>query len=169
MARQRGTRDAWTGRSGQLAVMAELVFRQCNVAIPEVDVGTDVFAFHDEREEIARVQVKSGQARRYKKEQGYTVQFALPMRQLQQPDEPELHYALAVRLEGQWVDFLLISRKEFNAYRNSERRFATENLTTRELVLSMQFRPTQVLCGEVDLTGHRNAWDRLPPLYPLLG
>jgi hypothetical protein len=28
-----------TGRSGHLAVMAELLARGCNVAIPEVDVG----------------------------------------------------------------------------------------------------------------------------------
>jgi hypothetical protein len=149
--------------------MAELVFRQCNVAIPEVDVGTDVFAFHDEREQIARLQIKSGQAKRYKKGQGYAAQFAIPTLQLEHVGSPPLHYVLAIRLEGQWVDYLIISREEFNAYRDSERRFGTENRTTRELVLSIQFRPTQVLCGEVDLTNHRNAWDRLPPLHPLLG
>ena len=42
MAGQRGPRDTYTGRSGQMAVMAELLFRRCNAAIPEVDVGTDV-------------------------------------------------------------------------------------------------------------------------------
>jgi len=149
--------------------MAELVFRQCNVAIPEVDVGTDVFAFLDERDVIARLQVKSGQAKRYKKEQGFRVQFAIPMRQLERAAPPPLHYVLAVRLDGQWIDFLIINRAELNAYRNGPRQFGTENRTTSELLLSMQFRPTQVLCGEVDLTGHRNAWDRLPPLHPLPG
>lgn len=169
MARQRGTQDAWTGRSGQLAVLAELIFRQCNAAIPEVDVGTDVFAFHDESEEVGRLQVKTGQAKRYKKEQGYSVQFAIPLRQLEKRDWPRLHYVLAVRLEGQWVDFLLIGRPELRAYRNGPSRFGTENVTTRELVLSIQFRPTGVVCGEVDLTPHRNAWAHLPPLHVATG
>ena len=50
MSRQR----TYTGRSGQMAVVAELLFQQCNAAVPEVDYGTDVFAFQDEREEAAR-------------------------------------------------------------------------------------------------------------------
>ncbi|MGH7224944.1 MAG: hypothetical protein ACRELF_17105 [Gemmataceae bacterium] len=74
MAQQRRTHDAYTGRSGQMAVMAELLLQHCNVAIPEVDVGTDVFAFHDAREEVARVQVKTAQAKRYKQGQGYAAQ-----------------------------------------------------------------------------------------------
>ena len=32
-------RGAYTGRSGQMAVIAELLNRGCNAAIPEVDVG----------------------------------------------------------------------------------------------------------------------------------
>lgn len=55
MSRQR----AYTGHSGQMAVMAELLHRQCNVAVPDVDYGTDVFAFHDDREDVARIQVKA--------------------------------------------------------------------------------------------------------------
>jgi hypothetical protein len=33
----------YTGKSGQLAVMAELVSRGYNVAVPEVDAGDDIF------------------------------------------------------------------------------------------------------------------------------
>ena len=40
-----------------MAVMAELLFRKCNVAVPIIDLGTDTFAFRDDREEVARVQV----------------------------------------------------------------------------------------------------------------
>jgi hypothetical protein len=54
--RQRGTDDSFTGRAAQLAVMAELLRRRCNAAIPEVDLGTDVFAFKDDREEVVRLQ-----------------------------------------------------------------------------------------------------------------
>ena len=38
--RQRGTDDAFTGRSAQLTAIVELLRRRCNAAIPEVDLGT---------------------------------------------------------------------------------------------------------------------------------
>ena len=50
------------GKSGQLAVMSELLLRGYNVAMPEVDVGDDVFVVRDEEESVTRVQVKSANA-----------------------------------------------------------------------------------------------------------
>lgn len=47
--KKRGTRNLFTGRAGQRAVIVELLARQCNAAIPEVDLGEDVFAFHGDR------------------------------------------------------------------------------------------------------------------------
>ena len=82
MAKQR----TWTGHSGQNAVKAELLFRQCNVAVPEVDLGTDVFAFRDARPEMARIQVKTAQGRRYKNEAGYSATFHVPLKQLEIPE-----------------------------------------------------------------------------------
>jgi hypothetical protein len=159
------TQRIYTGRSGQMAVMAELLFRRCNAAIPEVDVGTDVFAFHDEREEVARVQVKTAQGTRYRKVVGYSAQFGIPLKQLERPDKPPLYYALAIRLEGQYVDFLVIGRSRLNDYWNGPGQFGTPD-RKGNLVLTVQFRDT-VLCGEVDLSEFRNAWHLLPPLQPL--
>ena len=45
---------------------------------PVVDVGTDVFAFREDREDVAPIQVKSGQAEAYKKGGGYRAQFNIP-------------------------------------------------------------------------------------------
>ena len=59
MAWQTKSRATFTGSSGQMAVMGELLHRKSNAAIPLVDVGTDVFAFRDDREEVARIQVKT--------------------------------------------------------------------------------------------------------------
>jgi hypothetical protein len=42
-----------------MAVMGERLHRKCKVAIPYVDVGTDVFAFRDDREDVARILVKT--------------------------------------------------------------------------------------------------------------
>jgi hypothetical protein len=55
--RTRGSDDSFTGRAAQLAVMSDLLRIHCNAAIPEVDLGTDVFVFKDDRAEIVRLQV----------------------------------------------------------------------------------------------------------------
>ena len=167
MARKRGTKDAYTGRSGQRAVMAELLLLECNVAIPDVDVGEDVFAFRDGRAEVAHLQVKTAQATRYKKGEGYAAKFGLPLKQLERPDNPPLYYALAVRLGRLWVDFLVICRGQVQVFWNASRSFGSENSRSGDLELYLQFRPGRVRCGAVELEGYRNAWEQPPPFRPL--
>ena len=48
----------YTGRAGQLVVMAELLLRGWNVAMPEVDVGDDVFVVEDATRRLLCVQVQ---------------------------------------------------------------------------------------------------------------
>jgi hypothetical protein len=165
MARRRGTRDAFTGRSGQLAVLAEILIRRCNAAVPEVDLGTDVLAFLDDEDIVARVQVKTGQAERYRRGEGHSAQFSIALKQLKLPDVPPLFYALAVRLEDRFVDFLIIGRDRLSQYWKGPRRLGTLD-REGNLVLTVQLRE-RVLCGEVDLTEFRNRWDLLPPLRSL--
>ena len=50
-----------------MAVIAELLHRRCNAAIPHVDIGMDVFAFRDDREDVARIQVKTAPETPYRK------------------------------------------------------------------------------------------------------
>jgi hypothetical protein len=165
--RQRSTDDSFTGRAAQLAVMAELLQLRCNAAIPEVDLGTDVFAFKDDREEVVRIQVKSCTVpHKYADGSGYSAKFALPMKQLSHPDDrPPLYYALAVLRDGQWVDFLVVSRASLWSYYNGEERFGSRNKTNDDLEITVEFRD-KVECSGQDLTDCRNAWKSLPPLRP---
>jgi hypothetical protein len=146
--------------------MSEVLDRECNAAIPEVDVGQDVFAFRDDREEVARIQVKTARAEPYKKEEGYAARFGIPMSQLTEADEPELFYVLAVRHERRWVEFVVIRRSRVKELWNGAAAFASENDLSGDLELRLQFRPGSVLCGEVDLQEFRGAWSQLPPLVP---
>lgn len=154
-----------TGYGGQLAVMSELLFRKCNAAVPIIDDGLDVFAFSKDQDLVARLQVKAAQAEQYKKEEGYRAVFHIPLKQLRRLDYPPLYYALASRFEGRWVDFLVIKRAVLFALWN-EHDFGTEDKRNNELVITVRFRPNQVLCGEADLTTFRNAWESLPPFQP---
>jgi hypothetical protein len=148
-----------------MAVMAELLLRGCNAAIPEVDHGTDVFAFLEEREDSARIQVKTAHGKLYKNGDGYNAQFHVPTIQLRRPEPPDLYYALAVRLNHGWGDYLVIGRKNLNELWNGEEGFGTLP-PSNDLRLNVCFRPDRVTCGAVDLTGYRNAWHKLPPLRP---
>jgi hypothetical protein len=164
-SRQRGTDDVFTGRAGQMAVMAELLRLRCNVAIPEVDVGTDVFAFKDDREEVVRIQVKACTApHAYADGAGYSAKFALPMKQFRRLDDrPPLYYALAVLRDGRWADFIVISRSRLQSSYNGKTKFGHDNKTNDDLELTIEFR-TDVQCSGQDLTNCRNGWTSLPPL-----
>jgi len=157
----------FSGASGQMAVMGELFHRQCNAAVPHADVGTDVFAFRDDREEVARIQVKTALGERYKKVKGYRAKFGIPMVQLRRTDAPQLFYALAVRLEDGWGCFVLISRAKLQELWNEG--LGSENKKSSHLELYIRFRPNDeqqqnALCGTFDLTDFINAWESLPPL-----
>ena len=70
----------YTGRAGHLAVMAELLLRGWNTAIPEVDVGDDIFVVRDSDGNMHRVQVKTAVAKTLKS--GHSAHFNLSLSQL---------------------------------------------------------------------------------------
>lgn len=183
MAWKKDSEAAFSGGSGQMAVIAELLHRKCNAAIPIIDVGTDVFAFRDDREEVARIQVKSEYGQRYKKGEGWSAKFGVPMSQLKRTDSPPLFYALVVRLDDRWASFLIISRATLKVLWYEG--LGSENDKSGDLELYIQFRFEQntadadaeqgkltARCGNpktktFELTHFLNAWDSLPPLKPL--
>jgi hypothetical protein len=160
-------RRAYTGRSGQLAVMAELLDRGCNVALPEVDVGRDLFAFQDEEAGVTHIQVKTaGQARALRTEGAYSAQIDVPLEQLNLPDVPPLYYLFAMRLRGRWADFIIISRDVLRALRVAQDVGSEYTGTDGKafLKLRFQFRPDGVTCSGTSFQAYRNAWEMLPPL-----
>jgi hypothetical protein len=157
-----------------MAVMAELLFRKCNAAIPVLDVGMDVFAFRDDREDVARIQVKAAQGKSFKRGGGYRGQFNIPMRQIRATDQPPLYYALPMRLADQWVSFLVISRRRLREFWEADPPLGIENQRSGELALYVRYRPDAddpdhltVRCGDVELDEFLDAWGQLPPLQPL--
>jgi hypothetical protein len=166
-----------------MAVIAELLHRKCNAAVPHIDVGTDVFAFRDDREEVARIQVKTEVGKRYKKGGGFHAKFGVPMDHLRRTNAPPLFYALVVRLDGVWAAFLIIARTTLQRLWGEG--LGSENSQSGDLELHVQFRPEEsaadaqdgqgpkltAKCGTektkvFDLSEYLNAWEALPPLRP---
>src|SRR6266545_1181816 len=99
--------NLYTGRSGQHAVMSVFLFRGYNAAIPEVDVGDDIFVVRDSDGNLSRIQVKSAVAKGVNRRRG---RFHVPLDQLTTAQTPDLHYAFAFHYDGLWRSFVVISR-----------------------------------------------------------
>ncbi|MCY3667140.1 MAG: hypothetical protein OXH81_15860 [Gemmatimonadetes bacterium] len=150
--------NLYTGQAGHLAVMAELLLRGWNTAIPEVDVGDDIFVVHDRNGDLRRVQVKTAVAKVHK--YGYSAQFNLPLSQLQRQMTPDITYIFAVRLQGCWKDFVVIDRQDLERRRGDGMGSESKN----SLRLWLSFKGTSIICSRLDLSQYRNDWDTRFPV-----
>lgn len=99
--------NLYLGRAGQMAVMSEFLDRGYNVAIPEVDVGDDIFVVQDSSGVFRRIQVKTSTARPTKR--GETAQYSLRLSQLAMPTAPETWYAFVRRRGAAWERYLIVT------------------------------------------------------------
>ena len=154
--------NLYTGKAGHLAVMAELLLRGWNTAIPEVDIGDDIFVVHDRDGDMRRVQVKTAMAK--PQQYGRSAQFNIPISQLQREMDPDITYVFAVRLrirhKSRWDDFVVIDRQDIEKYR--EDGMGSENRD--RLVLYLRFEKESITCNGYDLSPYRNAWDTRFPV-----
>ncbi len=167
------SKRAFFGRSGHLAVMAEFLHRRINVAIPEVDVGDDIFVVKGVAVEVTRVQVKGATAR--EQQNSYFALINVPEDQLSVPqDNPPLVYIFPIRRregkQGRWFDFMVIRRGTLYArYINDQAGTPHVDPKGRRYV---QFRIVLTNTtarsgpGQVDFQMYRDAWTPWPP--PLL-
>jgi hypothetical protein len=150
--------SSYVGKAGQLVAMAEFLLRGYNVAMPEVDVGDDIFVVEDRSGRLWRIQVKTaiGKRRSY----GYSGQFAVALTQLEETRVPDLYYVFALRANGQW-EFLVIPRRVlFEEHREQ----GVGSVSGGNIILTLRFRATAVLCSGRNLQPHRNDWREWPLL-----
>jgi hypothetical protein len=152
-------KNLYVGKSGQMAVIAEFLARGYNVAIPEVDVGDDIFVVRDSDGNLNRIQVKTANARASRN--GYSTRFSVSLKQLQTPRTPDLYYVFVVRHEGSWKDFLVISRDQL-----LEERTNNKIGTPSKGMLSLYFSFTskEVICSKQSLEKYRNNWSKWPEI-----
>jgi hypothetical protein len=146
----------FVGKAGQLAVMAEFLLRGYNVAMPEVDVGDDVFVVNDRAERLWRIQVKTavGMQRRY----GWSGRFLVPLEQLLTDTATPLHYVLVLRRENTW-EFVPIARERLDSER---RHHGVGSRAGDSLLLYLAYRQTGLVCSQRDWQNYRNNWDEWP-------
>lgn len=72
--------NQYLGKAGHLYVMSEFLMLGWNVAIPEVDIGDDIFVVQDDNGTLRRVQVKTSTSTVRK--DGFSGQFSISVKNL---------------------------------------------------------------------------------------
>lgn len=117
MSKKKGNRKhLYTSKGAHLAVMSELLCLGWNVAIPEVDVGDDIFVVSDKpvtgtNRQFFAVQVKYSMAAP-KAKGNYSAAFDIPFLQLETTPSTlnDLIYVLVPRFNNKWASFFVIDR-----------------------------------------------------------
>jgi len=149
--------NLYIGRAGQLAVMSEFLLRGWNVALPEVDVGDDVFVVKDEGGDLFRIQVKTATSK--PSGGGYTAQFAVSLSQLKTLRTPDLTYVFTVRHGPNWGPYLIVSREALLQQHELHR---MGSASKEKLILRFVYEGDRVRCGARDLSEFVNDWSRWP-------
>ncbi len=152
--------NLYTGRSGQLAVMSVFLNRGYNVAIPEVDVGDDIFVVRDADGDLSRVQVKSAIGKGSGRHYG---DYQVPLSQLQRQHRPELFYVFTMHYEEAWKELLVIERPVLEELWEQGGLGRANRAGTRVKV-RLSFGATDVTSDEFDLQAYRHDWSHWPPI-----
>ena len=148
----------YLGRAGQMAVMAEYLVRGWNVAIPEVDIGDDIFVVRDSDGNLSRIQVKTASAQ--DRANGYSAKFSLSLTQLTRLITPDLSYIFVVRRNHRWESFVVIDR---DALKEEQELHNVGSFTKdNKLMIRFQFSDTKVTCSGRNFTHYLNNWDKWP-------
>jgi hypothetical protein len=136
--------------------MAEFLRRGYNVAIPEVDVGEDIFVIRDQDGNLSRIQVKVAMGRGKRKVRGT---FKVPLPQLLKFHEPELHYVFTVHHHQLWREFVVIPREVLRSLHDGK---GIGNMAQNNLILYLSFTDGDVQCGQISLQVYRGNWSNWP-------
>jgi hypothetical protein len=144
--------------------MGELAWRGYNIALPEIDVGDDIFTVNDNTGAMLRIQVKTARAVSMKRRVGAKYQFNLRRSAIMTSQSPELHFVFACRVE-RGFRFLVMSRDVLRNYvlannvgspgerKNGGRRF--------DIYIENDGRAK---CSGMDWTNHFEDWHAWPKI-----
>jgi hypothetical protein len=152
------------GKSGHLAVMAELANRGYNVAMPEIDIGDDIFAVNDANGNMWRLQVKTSIAtQRIKTTTG---QFRVRHSAIVTAMVPELHFVFTLRLPDRFR-FVVINRAVLSNYvqhQNVGSASVVKGTQWVNLYISLNNATGAATCSGTVFTQHLEDWNTWPVL-----
>ena len=100
--------NQYLGKAGHLTIMSEFLMLGWNVAIPEVDIGDDIFVVQDDNGTLRRVQVKTAQSSTRK--QSFSAQFSVSIKNLRNISNILVHYIFIVRHKDEWTKPIIVKQ-----------------------------------------------------------
>ncbi len=140
--------------------MAEFLIRGWNVAIPEVDIGDDIFVVQDEDGTFRRVQVKTSSATLHR--ESFSGKFSVSIRNLKNLSNVLVHYVFIVRNGADWSKPLVIRQDLLWGHYKNE---GLGSVAGGNITFYFSYAADKVTCSGKDFTHYLNAFDDFPQLY----
>ena len=147
----------YLGKAGHLIVMSEFLIRGWNVAIPEVDIGNDIFVVQDENGLLNRVQVKTSTSTVRKN--GFSGQFNISLSQLIALTTNPVHYVFIVRNNELWTKPVII-RQDYLLDHFQNGKIGSEH--NDNLILYFSYSTDKVDCSGIDLSKYVSNFTDFP-------
>jgi hypothetical protein len=147
----------YLGKAGHLTVMAEFLTRGWNVAIPEVDVGNDIFVVQDENGTLNRVQVKTSTST--VRQNSFSGQFNLPLVQLIDITTSPIYYVFIVRNSDHWTKPVII-RQDYLLDLFQNEKIGSEHKGNLNLYFS--YSANKIECSGIDLSKYVSDFTDFP-------
>ncbi len=139
--------------------MSEFLLRGYNVAMPEVDIGDDVYVVQDGAGTLWEIQVKTATCAPTKS--GYRAQLRIRRTQLIEPDDPPLYYIFTLPDRGTWQPSIVLRRSTLLKLHET----AHAGTRAGAYIHFTIWKNAQGLhCGKSDLTPFANSWSEWPVL-----
>lgn len=151
--------NQYLGKAGHLSVMSEFLILGWNVAIPEVDVGDDIFVVQDDNGTLRRVQVKTSTSKN--KQLGFSEQFSVSVKNLRNITSVPVHYVFIVRHNDKWTKPIVIRQDYLLDH------FENENVgseTSGNIIFYFSYTDGRVECSGRDFTKYVNDFSDFPKL-----
>lgn len=149
--------NQYIGKAGHLAVMSEFLMRGWNVAIPEVDIGDDIFVVQDANGILRKVQVKTSIAKVGKT--GFSGQFSVSLKNLEGLTGLLGHYVFIVRHNNQWTKPVIVRQDDLLNYVETG---AIGSVYNRNATLYFSFTAAGVSCSGHDFTKYLEDYSDFP-------
>ena len=147
----------YLGKAGHLMVMSEFLTRGWNVAIPEVDIGNDIFVVQDDNGTLNRVQVKTSTST--VRQNSFSGQFNVPLTQLENTAGGTIHYVFIVRNNDYWTKPVII-RQDYLLDHFQNDKIGSEH--NGNLNLYFSYSADKVECSGLDLSKYVSDFTDFP-------
>lgn len=151
--------NQYLGKAEHLVVMSEFLMLGWNVAIPEVDIGDDIFVVEDENGTLRRVQVKTSTSTTRKTH--YSGQFSVSVKNLQTINRILVHYVFIVRHNDEWSKLVIIRQDILFKY------FQNNNVGSEakgNITFYFSYKDGRVECSGQDFTKYIRDFTDFPQI-----